>query len=786
MDRAIGSLYDPTRRAVTGLRRYSIVAAIALSAIALAELGIFFAHRQSREWVLHSRNVGRLGREAYIIAVNREAALGDYIATRDSALLAIDDASRAILDAKLSALTRLAADNPSQQQRARDIAGAVTAWDSTFVAPLRRHAGAVTRTEERSLFAAVRSRIDEFLVAEDVLYEERVRRDETLGLVAILAVLAPLALMSAVFVALGRHLTTQSLTVLEQQQRIEDQAIELEQQVEELELANREMAEAVQAADEARTQTLIEAAERSRISAFVDSALGSAPVGIAFFDTELRFRRVNTMINAMRGPQAADSLVGQRAVDVIPPVWMHVLEPYLRQALTEGKPVLDVRMPPGVPNSDGRTRDLVVSFYPVISPTGETLGVGFICIDISDRTELEEQMRQAQKMEAVGRLAGGVAHDFNNLLTVIRSYCDLILLETNQNALHRAELGEIRAAADRAAALARQLLAFSRKQVIVPQSVDINDLVRGLDAMLTRLFPEEVAHDLTLDPDVGRVRADQGHLEQVLVNLAINAADAMPAGGRIGIHTTNRTFDADYAAHHEGGKPGEYVCIAVSDTGVGMDAATQEHIFEPFFTTKPPGKGTGLGLSTVYGIVRQLGGHITVHSEPLRGSTFEVCLPREVDGAPLPVPAPPVALALAAKPVTAAVVSPATILVVEDEPSVRLTIIRILERQGFQILQAAHGGEAMRVASESPARIDLVISDLMMPEMSGREFVERFSAVRPGTRVLFMSGYTDDVALQRGVLDRRQDLIEKPFTVDQITRKIQEILARDSALSADV
>jgi len=391
-------------------------------------------------------------------------------------------------------------------------------------------------------------------------------------------------------------------------------------------------------------------------------------------------------------------------------------------------------------------------------------------LDITDYRQLTEQLRQAQKMEAIGRLAGGVAHDFNNLLTVIRSYCDLVLLEMGEADPRRPELLEIRSAADRASDLAKQMLAFSRKRVIVPRALDLNEVIRSLYLMLGRLSSAPIELALRLTDGLGAIKADQGQLEQVLLNLAVNAADAMPTGGHLTIETANVTLDAEYARQHRGVTPGEYVLVSVNDTGTGMDSETLDHIFEPFFTTKPVGKGTGLGLATAYGIVTQSGGHIWVYSEPGHGTTFKVYFPRVDEEVSVPraravgTPAPEMK-----RPTE-------TVLVVEDEPSVRTTLTRILQRQGYKVLPASHGGEAMRVASETLETIDLVISDLMMPEMSGRDFIKRFSAARPTTRVLFMSGYTNDEAMQRGLLDQGQTFIEKPFTVEQITRKVREVL----------
>jgi two-component system cell cycle sensor histidine kinase/response regulator CckA len=391
-------------------------------------------------------------------------------------------------------------------------------------------------------------------------------------------------------------------------------------------------------------------------------------------------------------------------------------------------------------------------------------------IDITQRKKLEQQFVQAQKMEAVGRLAGGVAHDFNNLLTVIRSYCDLVLLEMPAGAPMRDDLREISSAADRAASLARQLLSFSRKQVLLPQVLNPNTVVQEVHSMLRRVLPSSVSCDMKIADDLGAIRADPGQVDQVLMNLAINASDAMPGGGRLCIETSNATIDAAYARSHSNVDPGEYVCIAVSDTGTGMDRETMSHVFEPFFTTKPVGKGTGLGLATVYGIVEQNHGHVWVYSEPGEGTTFKIYFPRVADA---PDELPRRSVAINERPTGPTPV----VLVVEDDESVRATISKVLGRQGYTVLTAGHGGEGVRVGTEHTGAINLVISDVMMPEMGGREFVERLAKLHPESRVLLISGYTDDDVLRRGLIDPSFAFLEKPFTVDQLVRKVQGVLS---------
>ena len=382
----------------------------------------------------------------------------------------------------------------------------------------------------------------------------------------------------------------------------------------------------------------------------------------------------------------------------------------------------------------------------------------------------EEQLRQSQKLEAIGRLAGGVAHDFNNLLTVILSYCALLRPNVPAGPM-RHGLEEIHAAGERAASLTRQLLAFSRQQVLEPQALDLNDVLMAAVSMLERLLGEDVELRLSLAPSVDTIRADRGQLEQVILNLVVNARDAMPQGGRLTLETANVVLE-ETAEHHFDVTPGSYVMLAVSDTGHGMDEATQARVFEPFFTTKERGKGTGLGLSTVFGIVKQSGGNLYVYSEPGVGSTFKVYFPCAHPGA---VASPVSTHSGGAR-------GNETILLVEDEENVREVANRILQQAGFHVLQASSPAEAILLCEQNPERIDLVLTDVIMPRMNGRQLAERLRTLRPGIRVLFMSGYTDDVILQNGVLELGTHFIQKPITPDSLTRKVRDVLDMESEL----
>ena len=395
------------------------------------------------------------------------------------------------------------------------------------------------------------------------------------------------------------------------------------------------------------------------------------------------------------------------------------------------------------------------------------LGIGR---DVTERVQLEQQLRQAQKMEAVGRLAGGIAHDFNNILTAITGYADLLLEDLSPTDPRRQDADEIRKAAERAAGLTRQLLAFSRQQVLQASVIDVNALVEDLKKMLGRLLGEDVDLGTQLDPAAGRVKADPGQLEQVLMNLAVNARDAMPKGGKLTLETANVQLDEAYAADHYPARPGWYVMIAVTDTGIGMTEETQAHMFEPFFTTKEKGKGTGLGLATVYGIVKQSGGFIWVYSEVGHGSTFKIYLPRLDDASQRPAPA--------ATPAVRAPRGTETVLLAEDEPPVRAIARQVLERHGYTVLEAPSAESALDIATRYSGTIHLLLTDVIMPGMNGRELATRLADLRPDARVIFMSGYTDDAVMRHGVLEPGATYVQKPFTPDAIARKVREVLDR--------
>jgi PAS domain S-box-containing protein len=432
-----------------------------------------------------------------------------------------------------------------------------------------------------------------------------------------------------------------------------------------------------------------------------------------------------------------------------------------------------------ITDATGHVRWLQTIKRPIISPDGAVTQMLGVATDITARKQAEEalhrseeQLRQSQKMEAVGKLAGGVAHDFNNLLTAINGHSDLALRRLEQDDPLYRKLEAIKKAGERAASLTRQLLAFSRKQILQPKVLDLNQVVFETNKMLQPLIGEDVDLFTRLTPDLGKVKADLGQIEQVLMNLAVNARDAMPRGGKLTIETSNVHLNEEYAKHHAAVVPGWYVMLAVSDNGCGMDAQTQKQIFEPFFTTKEVGRGTGLGLSTVYGIVKQSGGHIWVYSEVGRGTSFKIYLPcgersaEETDASDDRIQV---------------LTGTETVLLVEDEEMVRDMTKEILQENGYQVLEAKHGHDALLIAEQYHGPIHLMLSDVVMPQMSGRELAEQLTPLRREMKVLYMSGYTDDAIVHHGVLDEGVAFIEKPFTPNGLASKLREVLNMNPA-----
>lgn len=538
-----------------------------------------------------------------------------------------------------------------------------------------------------------------------------------------------------------------------------------EQAVREKDIAHAIIDKALSVAEEQREAAERAARDHQDTLTVLDRVMESTTIGIAVFDPALRYVHINSALAAING-RPAKAHVG-RSVLEMPPVHSGDMAASLQRVLETGQPIINREHVADSVGSSSRKRSWLVSVYPLRSDDGQTMGAGVTVLETSEQRLLESQLRQAQKMEAVGQLAGGVAHDFNNILTVITSYSGILLYDLAAGAPMRDEVEQIAAAADRAAGLTRQLLAFSRQQVLEPRMLDLNELTAELEKMLRRLLPASIDMQTQLQPGLGFVLADPGQLEQVLMNLVVNARDAMPDGGQLVIETADVELDDESAQLHAGMKAGAYVTLTVSDTGCGMNDDVRAKIFDPFFTTKEKGRGTGLGLSTVYGIVRQSGGFIWVYSEPGQGSVFRVYLARSgsVD-TPRTRAAGRAALREGSE----------RILLAEDESGVRAAARMILERAGYTVLEAANSETALELAAAAGAKIDLLLTDMVMPGLNGRELAERFRTLHPDAAVAFMSGYTEEAIQRRSVFDDGVVFVQKPFSPQRLLEKVRVAL----------
>ena len=492
------------------------------------------------------------------------------------------------------------------------------------------------------------------------------------------------------------------------------------------------------------------------------SLVQSAVYGIYRSSMEGRFLDVNPALIAMLGYSSIEEVLSlDTKVDVFadPEEHARLINEFRRGARLEN---VEVRWK----RKNGNAITVRLSGRAVTSPEVAEQVLEVIAEDVTERRVLEDQFRQAQKMEAVGRLAGGVAHDFNNLLMVISGYTEVLLENTGRNNPMHPKIAAIQQAAERATTLTRQLLAFSRKQLLELKVVDLNTIIRDMERLLRPLIGENIELQTRLANDLGRTRADAGQIEQVVMNLAVNSKDAMPSGGKITIQSSNVHLGDDLRRLYNYIQPGPYVMLSIADTGHGMDRETQCRIFEPFFTTKEKGKGTGLGLSTVYGIIKQSGGYVFAQSEVGSGTTFRIYLPRVEDSAePCSVPAS-----------QAAGGGSETVLLVEDEESVRQLVRETLQSKGYKVLEAENGEAALRIASAHLGSIDMLITDVVMPGMSGRELSKKLDEARPKTKVLYLSGYTEDAIMQQGVFEAGTAFLQKPFTLQMLSRKVWDVL----------
>lgn len=490
----------------------------------------------------------------------------------------------------------------------------------------------------------------------------------------------------------------------------------------------------------------------------LETTLEQMREGFQLIDRDFKYLYLNPAA-AAQGRRARGELVGRTMTECYPGIEQTELFALLRRCMGERTPAT---MENRFTYPDGTSRVFELRIQPV-DP-----GVAILSIDVTHGKNLENQLRHAQKMEAVGRLAGAVAHDFNNVLSVVLAYADLALGTLATEEPLRADVFEIKRAGERAAALTRQLLTFSRQQVAEPRVLDLNTLLAGIERMLRRLIGADVRLTMLTSSTLGRILADPGLVEQIIMNLVVNARDAMPRGGKLTIETSDVRLDEAYAVEHFGVTPGDYVMVAVSDTGIGMNKDTQARIFEPYFTTKEKDKGTGLGLATVFGIVQQCRGHIWLYSEPGVGTTFRIYFPR--------TDAPAAVGPASSSPPGPLEGGTETILLVENDEAVRAVARRMLRKAGYHVLEASNGGEALLLCEQHPATIHLLLSDVVLPLMSGRTLAARVVPLRPGMRVLFMSGYSDQAAVHHGTVESGAAFLAKPLTPESLLRKVREVL----------
>ena len=783
------------------LRRAFLAGSLALVAIALTFAGLSAANQAGRRWVRQSREISRIARTARSLANDREASLRGFLLSGNEIALAPEIAARPVLRQRLDSLAALTAKRFTQRERVRVINEAISGWERGYAEPTlarARRDGVESVSETalagKALFDNVKSSFDAFQAAEDRSYARLIEMQDFLERVAFGAVMLEILLLLGVLLRLRRDVLGQATELIHQQDQLEEQAQELEAQTAELEeqtalleeqtdearsvsraleATNQELAETVARLEKSHEEVRGVTREKQETMTLLDFVLESSPIGFAFHDRELRYTRINPALAVMARRPASEH-IGRTPAEVHPDVASFV-EPLLARVIATGEAIVNVPITRSVENGTVSEHHFLASFFPVKRANGEIDGVGVVVLETTERRQLEEQLLQSQKMEAVGRLAGGVAHDFNNILTAIKSYSDLLVEDMGAGRGRVEDVQEIRVAADRAATLTRQLLAFSRQQMLRPRVLDLNVTVRDLKNMLDRIIGADIELNTKLAPDLGMLTADPGQIEQILMNLVINARDAMPDGGRLDIETGNVELDGDYSRTHAATPPGPYIMLAVSDTGMGMSRETQQRIFEPFFTTKGKGQGTGLGLSTVYGIVKQSGGSIWVYSEPGRGTTFKIYLPRVSASVEV---TPPVSTGNGS--------GKETILLVEDEDSVRAVASRVLRRSGYTVVEARNGIDALRACEERGTEVDLIITDIVMPEMGGFELASRVRRARPGARILFTSGYTEHAVLRRSFVDPGEAFLEKPFTPARLAQRAREVLDAPAQMSGPV
>ncbi|HUQ98894.1 MAG TPA: ATP-binding protein [Gemmatimonadaceae bacterium] len=789
--------FPPNRDSlVRQVRRAFFLGAAGIVVIGLTVVGLGALDRSLLRSMYESREVTRMARQAQLLANDRETELRGFLLTGKEISLAPEIEGRKKLKPKLDSLVQLTKDSPARQDRALAISRSIDRWERGYLAPAladvaeARKSSAVSLAG-KELFDSIRSAFGSFLAAEERLYRQRVQFERFVRNASTGAVVFLIALILLLMVWLNRRVVAQAREMVAQQETLEDQAVELEHQAAELEeqaiqleeenasgrvvsdsliLANAELATTVENLEKLRDDQGKTLAERVRAESLLNFVLTSSPVGFGLLDDTCAFTLANEAMAKFLGLPLSD-VKGKRPRDLVAPEMAADSEQWIRTVLETGQPITNVaRVGPILPDDQAR-KHWLVGYFPVESAHRGRPGVGVVVHDMTDRHQLEDRLIQAQTMEAVGRLAGGVAHDFNNMLTAIKSYGDLVLSEMADDSPQRPDVIEINKAADRAAALTRQLLAFSRQQVLRPEIIDMNSVVNDMQKMLKSLVGADVTIVTRLRAEAGSVNADPAEIERVIVNLVINARDAMSGKGTITIETADAEISEPDAVGRGDMRPGPHVMLAVSDTGTGMTKEVKDKLFEPFFTTKERGKGTGLGLSSIYGIVKQSEGHIWVYSEPGEGTTFKIYLPRKQSQTnDHKDPAERIDL-----------IETETILLVEDDEVVRGVVARVLRRAGFTVLQAGNGKDAIDLYKVDGFSVDLVITDIIMPQMGGAELATKIREIDPGAKILFTSGYTEDKVMRDTLLCPGAEFLEKPFTPASVAAKAREVLDKVSA-----
>lgn len=709
---------------------------------------LFYRRNADERWALHSREVSRLARELSIDALQRESGVRGTIALGAPVTLDGLEAGRIQRAGRLDSLRSLTAAAPAELTRVERIAAEYARWDSLLLSSRGRRPGEVVgqaaMLASEPSFRFITTELDSMIQGEERVYRQSVASARQLDRLILATAFIALAIVIATLIVVRRGMV--------------GQARELSVSASALDLRNAQLID--------QTGRLETAVEKMQVSEMRFRSLVDSLHDVVF--TLGTDKRVNGIYGGKRTTRTAplESYIGKTAGEVMSPEVAILHDEAADRALRGESATYEWQASLGAD-----MRHFTTEIMPLRGPNGAIRGVVGITRDRTDQvlreqalSEVHDQLRQSQRLEALGQLAGGVAHDFNNLLTVIMTYAAMLHADSVPGTDESRSIEEIRLASERAAALTRQLLAFSRRQVLQPRPLDLNDTVRTVERMLRRLLPPDIIFETNLETPLATVMADVGQMEQVLVNLALNARDAMPEGGRLTISTANVSASA---ARSGTSFPGAHVRVTVRDTGVGMSPETMSKVFEPFFTTKGFGKGTGLGLATVYGIIEQSGGRVTVESEVGRGTTFSIRLPKLI----APVKAAPRTT------LRPDLHGSETILLIDDNEELRRVVKRMLQRSGYVVIEAANGAAALTILDRGTS-VDIVISDVMMPEMNGKAVVDAVRQRHQNVKLLLMSGYNYDTAL-RGMAQRGDiAFIEKPFTADKLREKLREVLSQ--------